>query len=82
MEDVKKGLRIIQKMLEPYKYEVTVLGDREFGSIELIEYINKMGWTYYIRIKGGTNVHIEGEEVIGKLKEINHQEKMKKIHSI
>lgn len=72
MEDVKKGLRIIQKMLEPYKYEVTVLGDRGFGSIELFEYINKMGWTYYIRIKGGTNVHIEGEEVIGKLEEIEH----------
>lgn len=24
-----------------------------------------MGWTYYIRIKGETRVHIEGEEVIG-----------------
>lgn len=72
MEDVKEGLRRIQKMLEPYQYEVTVLGDRGFGSIELFEYINKMGWTYYIRIKGGTNVHIKGEEVIGKLEEIEH----------
>ena len=72
MEDVKEGLRIIQKMLEPYKYEVTVLADRGFGSIELFEYIKQMGWTYYIRIKGGTSIYVEEDEVIGKLEEIEH----------
>lgn len=72
MEDVKEGLRIIKKMLEPYKYEVTVLAGRGFESIELFEYINKMGWKYYIRVKGGTSIHIEEDEVVGKLEEIEH----------
>lgn len=72
MEDVKEGLRKIKKMLEPYKYEVTVLADRGFGSVELFEYIDKMGWKYYIRIKGGINIRVKEDEVIGKLEEIEH----------
>ena len=72
MEDVKEGLRKVKEMLEPYGYEVTVLADRGFGSIELFKYIDRLGWTYYIRLKGGVTVHIEEDEVIGKLEEIEH----------
>ena len=31
-----------------------------------------MGWTYYIRVKGGYNIHVKEDEVIGKLEEIEH----------
>lgn len=72
MEDVKEGLKKIKEMLEEYKYEVTVIGDRGFGSIELFEYIEKMGWTYYIRVKGNYRVEVEEDGVIGKLEEIEH----------
>lgn len=74
MEDVKEGLRKVEKMLELYKYEVTVLTDRGFGSIELFEYIKQMGWKYYIRIKEGASIHIEGEKVVGKLEGIKKLE--------
>ena len=72
MEDVKEGIRIVKELLEPYRYDVTILADRGFASINLFEYINQLGWKYYIRTKGGTKVHIEKDEVIGKLQEIEH----------
>lgn len=75
MEDVKEGLRIVKKLLEPYKYEVTVLADRGFGSTELFEYIENMGWTYFIRVKGIYTVKIKEDEVIGKLEDIEHPRK-------
>lgn len=75
MKDVKEGLKRVNELIEPYGYEVTVLADRGFGSTELFEYIDKMGWTYYIRVKGNYNVHIEDDEVIGKLEEIEHPRK-------
>ena len=72
MKDVKEGLEKVRKLLEPYKYEVTVLADRGFGSTELFEYIDKIGWKYFIRVKGNYNVYIPEDEVIGKLEDIEH----------
>lgn len=72
MKDVKEGLERVKKILQPYGYEVTVLADRGFGSTELFEYIDKMGWTYFIRVKGNYNIRIESDEVIGKIEEIEH----------
>lgn len=72
MKDVKEGLERVKKILQPYGYEVTVLADRGFGSTELFEYIDKMGWTYYIRVKGNYNIRIEKDEVIGKIEDIEH----------
>ena len=70
MKDVKEGLERVKKILQPYGYEVTVLADRGFGSTELFEYIDKMGWTYFIRVKGNYNIRIESDEVIGKIEDI------------
>ena len=72
MKDVKEGLERVKKILQPYGYEVPVLADRGFGSTELFEYIDKMGWTYFIRVKGNYNIRIESDEVIGKIEEIEH----------
>lgn len=72
MKDVKEGLERVKKILQPYGYEVTVLADRGFGSTELFEYIDKMGCTYFIRVKGNYNIRIESDEVIGKIEEIEH----------
>ena len=72
MKDVKEGLERVKKILQPYGYEVTVLADRGFGSTELFEYIDKMGWTYFIRVKGNYNIRIESDEVIGKIEDIEH----------
>ena len=76
MKDVKEGLRKVKEMLEPYGYEVTVLADRGFGSTELFEYIDKLGWTYYIRVKGNYTMHTEEDEVIGKLEDIEYRMKL------
>ena len=72
MKDVKEGLERVKKILQPYGYEVTVLADRGFGSTELFEYIDKMGWTYFIRVKGNYNIRIKSDEVIGKIEDIEH----------
>ena len=75
MEDVKEGLAKVNEMLKPYEYGVTVLADRGFGSTELFEYIDKLGWTYFIRVKGNYTIHIKEDEVIGKLEDIEHPRK-------
>lgn len=76
---VKEGLKDIYKILNPYKYDVIVLADRGFKSIDLFEFIDKkLGWKYCIRCTNDILVEISGNEKVKKLKDISPRKRRTK----
>lgn len=59
-EHVYEGLNAVYELLSPYNFEVIILADRGFRSVELFKFIDeKLKWKYAIRCISTTNVRIE-----------------------
>jgi hypothetical protein len=67
---VKEGIAELNKIFASYDYEVILLADRGFKSIDLFEFIDKLGWKYCIRCTNDVLVKIEGKEQIKYLRDI------------
>lgn len=68
---VKEGLVFLHKILEPYNYNVTVLADRGFKSIDLFKFIDEnLKWKYCIRCTKDLNIIIDNKPKIIKLEDI------------
>lgn len=68
---IEKGLIDIYNMLKPYGFEVVLLADRGFRSVDLFKFIDeKLGWKYCIRCNKDTHISIEGNRKVKKLEDI------------
>nr|WP_297428609.1 transposase [Clostridium sp.] len=67
---IKEGISELNEIFLAYNYEVILLGDRGFKSIDLFKFINELGWKYCIRCTNDILVKIEGKKKIKYLRDI------------
>ncbi|WP_443659033.1 hypothetical protein [Clostridium algidicarnis] len=67
---VKEGIQEIKEIFKPHNYEIILLGDRGFKSIELFEYVDSLELKYCIRCPNDMLVQIQGQRKINYLKDI------------
>ena len=76
---VKEGLRFLHKILTPYKFDVTILADRGFKSIDLFSFIDEeLKWKYCIRCTKDLGIFIDGKNKIKNLNDIIPRKKATK----
>ena len=60
---VKEGLKFLHKILTPYGFDVTILADRGFKSIDLFKFIDEnLKWKYCIRCTKDLLIFIDGKK--------------------
>ena len=65
---VKEGLTFLHKIVTPYKFDVTILADRGFKSVDLFKFIDEtLNWKYCIRCTKDLGISIDGKNKIKKL---------------
>lgn len=80
---IKQGIKELSEIFASYNYEVILLGDRGFVSIDLFRFIDKLGWKYCIRCTNDMLIKIEGKEKIKYLKDIKPLKKgVKKFNGV
>lgn len=68
---VKQGLKFIHKIVTPYNFDVTILADRGFKSVDLFEFIDKtLKFKYCIRCTKDLGITIADKPNIKKLEDI------------
>ena len=68
---VKEGLTFLHKILTQYKFDVTILADRGFKSVDLFKFIDEtLNWKYCIRCTKDLGISIDGKSKIKKLDDI------------
>ena len=68
---VKEGLKFLHKILTSYEFDVTILADRGFKSIDLFKFIDEtLKWKYCIRCTKYMGISIVGKSKIKKLDDI------------
>ncbi|MFD3157089.1 hypothetical protein ACFIJ5_09545 [Haloimpatiens sp. FM7330] len=67
---VKEGIAELYEILSSYNFDVILLGDRGFKSIDLFEFIHEIGWKYCIRCTKDLLVEIKDKEKIKYLEDI------------
>lgn len=67
---VKQGIAELSEILASYNYELLLLADRGFKSVDLFKFIDKLGWKYCIRCTNDVRVKIEGKSKIKYLRDI------------
>ena len=68
---VKEGLTFLNKVLKPYEFDVTILADRGFKSMDLFKFIDEtLKWKYCIRCTKDLSISIDGKNKIKKLDDI------------
>lgn len=80
---IKQGIKELNDILASYNYEVILLADRGFKSIDLFRFIDELGWKYCIRCTNDMLVKIEGNEKIKYLRDIKPLKKsVKKFNKV
>ncbi|MCS6130346.1 transposase [Clostridium botulinum] len=68
---VKEGLKFLHKILTPYGFDVIILADRGFKSVDLFKFIDEvLQWKYCIRCTKDLGISIDGKSKIRKLDDI------------
>ncbi|MPQ43424.1 IS4 family transposase [Clostridium tarantellae] len=68
---VKEGLNFVYSILKPYNFEVTILADRGFKSIDLFKFIEEdLKWYYCIRCTKDMLIEIQNKPNIKVLSDI------------
>lgn len=68
---VKEGLNFVYSILKPYNFEVTLLADRGFKSLDLFKFIEEdLQWNYCIRCTKDMLLEIENNPKIKTLSDI------------
>ncbi|WP_158220025.1 transposase [Tissierella sp. P1] len=82
-EHVKQGISELNEIFTPYDYEILLLADRGFKSIDLFRYIDDFGWKYCIRCTNDMIVKIEDNQKVRYPKDINPiKNRVKKFNDI
>lgn len=68
---LKEGLKFLHNILIPYEFEVTILAERGFKSIDLFKFIDEtLKWKYCIWCTKDMGISIAGKRKIKKLDDI------------
>ena len=76
-----KGIDYLHEIFSPYNYDVILLGDRDFKSVDLFKFIEKLQWKYCIRCTKNLLVEIERKKKIKYLSDIKPHKKGTKKYS-
>lgn len=77
-EHIKEGIRELNEIFSSYNYEVVLLADRGFKSIDLFRFIDSIGWKYCIRCTNDLLIKIEGKDKVKYLRDISPIKKVVK----
>jgi len=67
---IKEGIKELNEIFSSYNYEIILLADRGFKSIDLFRFIDKLSWKYCIRCTNDMLVKIEEKKKIKYLRDI------------
>ena len=69
-EHIKQGIAELNEIFKSYEYEVLLLADRGFKSVDLFKCIDELGWKYCIRCTNDMILKIEGNKKVRYLKDV------------
>ena len=75
---LKEGILEVSKLFENTDLELIFLADRWFCSTDLLEFIDKLGHTYCIRIKGNITIYKDNTKL--KAKKLKHRKYHATVH--
>ena len=76
LDVLKNGVKSVHNLFKNTDFELIFLADRWFSSTDLLDYINSLGHTYCVRLKGNINVYKDNNRM--KAKKLKHR----KYHSV
>ena len=78
IDTVLKGIDEIDKLFKDRGFELIFLADRWFNSVKILEYIDSLGHTYCIRLKGNVKVFQNNTKL--KAKKLKHRKYHAVVH--
>lgn len=78
LDTLKEGILEVSNLFKNTDLELIFLADRWFCSTELLEFIDKLGHTYCIRIKGNISVYKDNTKL--KAKKLKHRKHRATVH--
>ncbi len=69
-ETIKDGIQTVSDLFKDTSLELIFLADRGFGGWKILNFIDNLGHTYCIRLKGNINVYKDGNKT--KAKKLKH----------
>lgn len=63
-QHIKEEIAELHEIFTSYNYEVILLADRGFKSIDLFRFIDNLGWKYCIKCTNDILVKIEGKKKV------------------
>lgn len=79
IETLKKGIAYINDLFKDKNFELIFLADRWFNSIELLDYIDSLGHTYCVRLKGNIRVYKDNSSI--QAKKLKHRKHLSVVHN-
>lgn len=76
---MKQGIKSVSKLFKNTDYKLVFLADRWFGYYKILNLIDSLGHTYYIRLKGSIIVFKDGNKF--KAKDLKHRKYHSVIHN-
>ena len=77
-ETLKEGIQEVSNLFKNTDFELIFLADRWFCSNDLLDFIDKLGHTYCVRIKGNISVYKDGIKT--KAKKLKHRKHRTIVH--
>lgn len=78
IDTLKQGIKAVDDLFKDKGLELIFLADRWFCSTELLDYIDSLGHTYCVRLKG--NIHVYKDGVKLKAKKLKHRKHHAVVH--
>lgn len=78
LDTLKEGIKSVSDLFKDTDFELIFLADRWFCSTLLLEFIDSLGHTYCVRIKGNISVYTNGSKT--KAKKLKHRKYRATVH--
>ncbi len=80
IETLKNGIKAVNDLFADKDVDLIFLADRWFNSTDLLEYIDSLGHTYCVRLKGNIHVYEQGSTSCIKAKKLKHRKYRATVH--
>ena len=60
------GINAVDKLFKDKGFELIFLADRWFCSTQILDYIDSLGHTYCVRLKGNIHVYVDNKKILAK----------------
>ncbi len=78
-ESIKKGIDAVDELFKDKGFKLIFLADRWFDSTQIFDYIDKLGHTYCIRLKGNIVAYKDNKKII--VKKLKHRKYHAVVHN-